>query len=817
MTKELFLRFLKAETEAEITHIIESEGMESLNNWLPYGEQPSNWSIIGNQSSSAERALVEKITNSVDALLMRKCLELGIDPKSARAPKSPREALEKFFNIKDGNSSNLSKVQEEEICSELYLMATSREMKPIKQLGRNAHVNLTIYDGGEGQSPENLSSTILSLLRGNKQGIPFTQGNYNQGGSGALMYCGEKGYCLVVSRRHPNICPSYKGQKDRSLNQWGWTLIRLEMRKDTRDPMFTYYAPNGMVPRFNSSSLPLKPKIIKGEAAKSYLDYNSSCSAGIPYEEEVEYGTAIKMYDYNLKQKGPLVSHFKYELSHCILDTYLPFYVVDCRKNKFNNHTLFRGFNKLLEDDLKEKNAEKRLINSHFPIVNTFYIDKQEVKVTTYGLNERKSNEKNAKSFIGSSSPIRFTLGQQFQGEASKAIISNANLGILKDSLLLIVEFPNLQPEFKKDLFMTDRERLIDKRPKKEIMQKIKTFLSQDETLQLFASEKMTQIMTEQAENDPNVKSTLEKWIENSPEMQHMLGFGSWFPGKGRGKEQNGTKSTPKVPPKGISVSIPPEPIETVEDPTYFEPILREYDDHKYFIEVTKGKRFKVRFRTDANEDFFTRMNKQGKIVIEHQDKPTEQFTVNIKNGKASFYFTDKLSTKLGETTLRFYITSPGNLTFEWEVSLQIRSKADPAEDEPTEKGYTGLPHFQEVKKEQWTEEMNEYTGATIQTLNDDTLYLINVDNIFLQNKLQSISSEGEKEFYRRLFTYAMLFSAMSTKSYEDERRQLLSNADEVRETVEECVAKGTENIARTFFVIEQLGANLRASISYTG
>lgn len=817
MSKSIFLQLLKAETEQEISNILKKEGMYDPQDWRPYGDQESNWSIIGNQSSSAERALVEKITNAVDALLMRKCLEKGLNPRGKEAPQNPQEALIEFYGIQDGKSSNITKEQEEQICNDLYLIATSQDMKPIKQLGRNSHINLMIYDGGEGQSPNKLPDTILSLLRGNKQGIPFTQGNYNQGGSGALTFCGEQGYCLVVSKRHPNLHLNTQDRNDDSLHEWGWTLIRLEMRKDTKDPMFTYYAPNGKVPRFLAESLPLKPRIIKGKEAQEYLDYTSSCSAGLPYEQEAEYGTAIKMYHYRLKQKGPLVSHFKYELSRCILDTYLPFYVVDCRKNKFNNHTLFRGFNKLLEDDLNETNEEKRLINHRFPLESIFTIDNQKVLVTTYGLNHRKSGEKNESTFIGESGPIRFTLGQQFQGEVHKTIISNAGLGVLKDSLLMIVQFPNLDPVFKKDLFMTDRERLLEKKPKKEIIKLLKSFLSQDETLQDFASEKMQKMITEQTENDPNVKSALEKWIEKNPEMQQMLGFGSWFPSK-TGSSTEGKGDKEKTPKGGVSVPIPPTPIETHEIPTYFEPILRQDDEDQYYTTVTKGKKFTIRFKTDADEDFFSSVSNQGIVTVTHKGTPTEQYTINIKNGKASFYFTDKLSSKLGETELTFSISCMNNaVSYQYTIKLIVTESKEQEKEESDNNAYSGLPPFSAITKEQWPDEMNEYTGATIQTLGKSISYLINMDNIFLQQKLESTTSEGEKEFYRRLFTYAMLFSAMSTKNYEDERRKEIENADDVKETAEEAIAKATENVARTFFVMEQLTVNLRNSLAYTG
>ena len=53
--------------------------------------------IVRNQQSNPIAALVEKVTNSIDAVLVRKCFEAGIEPKSSEAPKSMEEAIKKFF------------------------------------------------------------------------------------------------------------------------------------------------------------------------------------------------------------------------------------------------------------------------------------------------------------------------------------------------------------------------------------------------------------------------------------------------------------------------------------------------------------------------------------------------------------------------------------------------------------------------------------------------------------------------------------------------------------------------------------------------
>ena len=63
----------------------------------PYGQNESNFGVVENQQSSPIPALIEKITNGIDAILMRACIEQGIDPRSEEAPRSIDEAIERFF------------------------------------------------------------------------------------------------------------------------------------------------------------------------------------------------------------------------------------------------------------------------------------------------------------------------------------------------------------------------------------------------------------------------------------------------------------------------------------------------------------------------------------------------------------------------------------------------------------------------------------------------------------------------------------------------------------------------------------------------
>jgi len=51
-------------------------------------------SVIGAQQSLADAALVEKLINSVDAVLIRRCYENNKHPEGEQAPQSMREAVE---------------------------------------------------------------------------------------------------------------------------------------------------------------------------------------------------------------------------------------------------------------------------------------------------------------------------------------------------------------------------------------------------------------------------------------------------------------------------------------------------------------------------------------------------------------------------------------------------------------------------------------------------------------------------------------------------------------------------------------------------
>ena len=136
---------------------------------------------------------MEKIINSIDAVLMAKCFTAGIDPEDIAAPSTMAAAVEQFFNVRSGRVGDLTNREQTELAKAIHLVAEGSRKAP----------SYLIVDTGEGQTPASFPSTFLSLAKSNKLRIPFVQGKFNAGGTGVLQFCGRENFQLIASRRHP--------------------------------------------------------------------------------------------------------------------------------------------------------------------------------------------------------------------------------------------------------------------------------------------------------------------------------------------------------------------------------------------------------------------------------------------------------------------------------------------------------------------------------------------------------------------------------------------------------------------------------------
>lgn len=168
--KQLLIQLLEAEYEGDALTLLARRGMfeeANSNRWVALGNMPNNQSIVHAQQSSPAAALVEKFTNGLDAILLRRCKSQGTDPRSLAAPANMSKAVQKWFgDLSEKSQQEIRTLAEEN----LVLYATGSKSRPC----------LSFYDAGEGQLPENFPSTFCSLIYGSDEGsykgaVPFVQ------------------------------------------------------------------------------------------------------------------------------------------------------------------------------------------------------------------------------------------------------------------------------------------------------------------------------------------------------------------------------------------------------------------------------------------------------------------------------------------------------------------------------------------------------------------------------------------------------------------------------------------------------------------
>ena len=331
--KQLALALVNCESEREIITLLKSEGLwDNPAHWRAFGDNDNNWSTIGNQQSDADAALVEKIVNSVDALLMKECMVRGIEPTSPQAPRSIAEALESFFGITGGKLQNLTEKERTGLAqNNIILAATGRSKNEL---------NIVIADRGEGQSPKRMPDTILSINKSNKLKVPFVQGKFNMGGTGALCFCGEHNFQLVISRR----CPNIPNNGDQSHGLWGVTIIRRERptrENGLRSSKFTYLTDEN--------------KDVLSFVADEGIDIIPSSKGAY---DTMQYGMYCKMYEYKMPAglRSNINMRLYNRLSMLLPNLAYPVYLDECRSG-YNAHTMHRtlsGLNVRLSDQLSE-------------------------------------------------------------------------------------------------------------------------------------------------------------------------------------------------------------------------------------------------------------------------------------------------------------------------------------------------------------------------------------------------------------------------------------------------------------------------------
>jgi len=421
--RDLFMRLLAAGTEDEVQNILDANGLTTdPTKWTPYGDNESFYGVVENQQAHPVPALVEKITNGIDAILEKKVLQAGLDIRSPEAPRSVRDALDRYFP--DHRNWDLGDARRRQ-ARDLQIVAS----------GPRRDTSLLVYDDGVGQAPEDFPRTFLSLLRGNKNDVHFVQGKYNMGGAGAIAFCGDRRFQLVASKRYDERHPL------------GFTLLRrhppeLAEAANRKNTWYEYLVFDGDVPAVDIDELDI------GLEGRSFRT-----------------GSLLKMYSYRLPEgsRSIISRDLNLSLNEFLFEPALPFLTVDNNERYPENRapvTPVYGLKRRLE-------ADTATVETRFSEVSrTAELGELGVAVYVFKARSRGQGVKETKQYVQreyfkNGMTVLFSLNGQVHGSYTSEFVTRAlKMPLLKEYLLVHVDCSNLHLAVRNELFMASRDRL---------------------------------------------------------------------------------------------------------------------------------------------------------------------------------------------------------------------------------------------------------------------------------------------------------------------------------------------------------------------
>ncbi len=770
--KKLCLDLLYSESEDEVIKHLKAAGFwNDPSVWRYYGDNENNWAQIGIQQAHPVAAMIEKLVNSIDAVLMRECLERGIHEESADAPQSIPEALERFYGIKKGNLANIGASQRGKLAKQIGFIATGEKG------GRKRSPNYTVFDCGEGQTPNDMPETLLSLSKSNKLRIPFVQGKFNMGGTGVLRHGGKNRLQLIVSRR----CPGIADTSDPTSSRWGFTIVRRqEPANGARSSVFTYLAPNSNILMFDGVDLGMPQGAQNGNMAP-----------------RISWGTAIKLYEY--KMKG-LMTNIKldpyYVMSLMLPKPGLPIRFYEFRSYKQESpEATMAGLLVRLEDD-RAGNVE-----GGFPVNYPLRVSGEKLNVDIFAFT-KDSEDKRYRKNAG----VVFTVNGQAHGTLQKAFFSrrSVRMDYLRDSLLVIVDASDISPSAREDLFMNSRDRLSEGDLRNAIEAELEKIVSDDPMLKELRHRRRAEALDAKLGENKPLNDLLQNIVGKYKTLESLLIMGRAI----------------SNPHKIVYANTKSKPYKGIDPPTYFQ---LQAQHHKQNKRPINRNRVRFQFDTDAVDNYFSREISRGIFELDCNGQSVDDYTgPHLLNGVATVNISlpdwvrvgDNLSFEAvvdGELQLepfcvpfRFEVTEPD------EPSKGKRGKRQP----PAGKGSgnrkrpdnLAMPKITEVYKDQWHERgFDKYSALSAVNAGDNSYdYFVNMDNDYLSTELNLLKASGEPRIVKTRFKMAMVLLGMAVqaKAARDE-----SDKDPAKQLPSDVVEQITSLIAPVILpMIDSLG-----------
>jgi hypothetical protein len=394
--------------------------------WRPVGDRPNNSGTI-QAAGDPMRALVERITNAIDAVIDRAHHDHAGKPQC----NNPRDAAQAWFGVPKAGLHKLSE-------SERRKLAQDTATVLLLEGDGKARRCVDISDKGMGLTPSQMPKTILSLNESNKLDKFYLAGAFGQGGSATLA---SAEFTLVASRSVD------------SPETIGFTIVKYEPPKGVKLGSYVYLVSSGEV--LQTKDIPLA----FGDAS-----------------------TRVRHYGYDLDDYGSKLgpSSVYGRCQTILFDPVLPFWF---RTNVHDFGRTIKGVRAALNGARDADDDESKLSHS----VPLFYSDLGEFGQIGIEYWVLEASEKSAapnRAYVNSAKPIVVSINGQLHAEWSAVLLrKDADLLHIAPRMVVHIDCNKLSLDAKNALFVSNREESRKGQLQNMILTELLNALRSDERL----------------------------------------------------------------------------------------------------------------------------------------------------------------------------------------------------------------------------------------------------------------------------------------------------------------------------------------------
>ncbi|WP_345243212.1 hypothetical protein [Pontibacillus salipaludis] len=716
--RSLFISLFFAENADKIHQILQNSPLRDRFEWKPYGGDENNFSIFENQQAEPIAAVGEKIVNAIDSILMKMHKVNKLSGYNSN-PKTMIEAVKALFGIDNIDWYDLSQSTRKRYAEMIQISLTGDRETP----------NVMTYDDGEGVHPDDFTDTFLSLLRGNKKSIPFVQGKYNMGSTGAVVFCGGYRYQLIASKRVDKL-------NNYDTNPMGFTIVRRhilteEEEETKKSSWYEYLTIDGIIPRFEIQDLDL------GLHNRNFIT-----------------GSVVKLYSYALPagSRSDATLDLWRKLNSYFYRPALPMLLIEQRE----------GFNGNSPQKVMLGNYNRIALDSRNKVEKNLYYeagDHQTGKLPiTIHIFNKDMNTTEKREYINGQNVV-FAMNGQTHAYLKSNFLSSLNLNMLKNSMLVHVDCTQLRSEYREDLFMASRDRLKKTDKVEHIKGVIGEALTTFEMIKKIEEERSRNFYRSDDSSDKLIKGIMSSKILGK-ELSNILQGGS-----------------------SGGLEIPTSQRER-RHPEQMNPKILELSRRNRRVRVPLNGSKSINFDTDIPEAFFS------KDAIDLNEEFQESFTFNPKdiiNGQFSIKISPiEGKVSVGQLYNMIIYISINNTVLKSSCDIEVTEPTNPQKNTSQGKGKKNLrsspslPIPTKVHYEDWNGEWNGEDVIKLQVKTEENTQIlegvmINMDANVIHNYINKHNVKTKKQltmvknkFFLNVFMHTVFLFGIFLKRLEE-------------------------------------------------